>query len=144
MNPAQPEETRAYQWAARAGIVATVALAGIGAGVGALVVGGNGAWSAAAGVGVGGLSGVLTPVAMFLGHRKAPHLMAATVAGAWMAKILVIFVAMIALSRVDALHRGTFGMGVLGAVAATLAVDLFAVRRARVTYTGTGIGNGQS
>lgn len=144
MNPAQAEETNAYRWALRAGLVVLAVLAVLGAGVGWIAVGSAGAWSALAGISVGGIAGVLTPAAMLIGHRKAPHLMAAVLAGTWLGKIVVIFAAMVALSRVDGLHRGTFGMGVLVSVAATLAVDLLAVRRARVTYTGTGIGNGQS
>ena len=137
-------EEGAYRLAMRLTVIAIVVLAVAGVAVGALVGGAAGAWSALAGVVIAGISGIVTQVAMVVGHRREPGIFAAIVAGSWLAKMLVIVVGLLGLDQVKSLDRGTFGTVMLLGVGATLAIDMFAVRRARITYTGTSSGGDRS
>ncbi len=130
-------EARTYRWALT---VTGISLAVLGvASVAAAAVwrGTDGVWAALAGVALAAISGMVTQGAMMVGHRREPTVFAGIVAGAWLAKMAVIVIRVLALSRVDAIDRATFGIVVLVGVAATLTVDLLAVRRGRVSYTGS-------
>lgn len=144
MTDVQAHESAAYRWALKASAIALAAIAAMGAGIGAVVIGADAVWAALAGAAVAGVAALVTQVAMIVGHSKQPHVFASIVGGSWLAKMVVIVAGIALLSRVDGLHRGTFGIVAMVCVGATLVVDLQAVRRARISYTGTGLGNGGS
>jgi hypothetical protein len=130
-------ESRAYRWAlVTTGIVLAV-IAVVSVAIAASVRGSDGVWSALAGVVVAAVSGVVTQVAMIVGHRREPLVFVSIVAGAWLAKMLVIVVGLFLLGSMEGIDRGTFGTVTLVGVGATLAIDLIAVRRARISYTGS-------
>ncbi len=87
---------------------------------------------------------MVTQVAMIVAHRADPVAFASIVAGSWLAKMLVIVIGWWCSAQVDGIDRLTFGTVVLVGVAATLAIDLIAVRRARISYTGTSSGGDRS
>jgi hypothetical protein len=130
-------EARTYRWAlAATGVsLAVLAVASVVAGV--AWRGADGAWAALAGVALAAISGMVTQGAMMVGHRREPTVFAGIVAGAWLAKMFVIVIGVLALSRVAAIDRPTFGIVVLVGVTATLVVDVIAVKRGRVSYTGS-------
>lgn len=138
------EEGAAYRWALFATLTVMGAVLVIGAAVGFAVRGTPGLWAAIAAVAVAAVSGLTTPAAMMLGYKKEPHIFASYVGASWLAKMVVIVVGLLALAQVDSLDRGTFGIIALVAVGATLVVDLLAVRRARISYTGSGADGSQS
>lgn len=140
----QVSEGGAYRWALVATGVALVVIGVAGVSIGAAVRGTDGVWGALAGVAVAAVSGMVTQVAMIVGHRRDPLVFASIVAGSWLAKMLIIVVGLLLLGRVESVDRGTFGTVILVAVGATLAIDLFAVRRARISYTGSSSGGDRS
>lgn len=142
MVEANEEEGAAYRWAIRATVVVLGAIAVVGATVGAVVAEAAGVWGALAGVAVAAVSGLVTQAAMVMGYRKEPHVFATYVGGSWLAKMVLIVVGLLALAQVDALDRRTFGIVAVVAVIATLGIDMYAVRRARISYTGSGTGRG--
>ncbi|MBC7297487.1 MAG: hypothetical protein H5T82_01135, partial [Demequina sp.] len=133
-NDSNRSESRAYRWALVAtGIVlAVIAVASVV--VAAAWRGADGVWSALAGVAVAAVSGMVTQAAMIAGHRRDPIVFAGIVGGAWLAKMFVIVIGLLLLGRIEGIDRGTFGTVTLVGVGATLAIDLFAVRRARISY----------
>jgi len=137
-------EGGAYRWALVATGVTLGVIAVVGVAAGAAVRGTDGVWGALAGVAVAAVSGMVTQVAMIVGHRRDPLVFASIVAGSWLAKMLIIVVGLLLLGRVESVDRGTFGTVILVAVGATLAIDLFAVRRARISYTGSSSGGDRS
>jgi len=130
-------EARAYRWALTATGISLAAIAVVSAAAAAALRGPDGVWAALAGVALAALSGMVTQGVMIVGHRRDPAVFASIVGGAWLAKMSVIVVGVLLLSRVDGIDRSTFGIVVLIGVSATLAIDLFAVRRSRVSYTGS-------
>lgn len=137
-------EGDAYRWALRVSAVSLAALAIVGGTAAGLIRGSAGLWGALAAVGIAALSGLVTQVAMVVGHRRAPATFVGMVAGSWLAKMVIIVVAVMALHGVDSVDRGTFGTVLLLGVGATLAIDMFAVRRARIPYIGESSGGGRS
>lgn len=137
-------ESHAYRWALVAtGIVLSV-IAVVGVALAAALRGADGVWSALAGVAVAAVSGMVTQVAMIAGHRREPLVFASIVAGAWLAKMVVIVIGLLLLGSIEGIDRGTFGTVTLVGVGATLAIDLCAVRRARISYTEPSSGGGRS
>jgi len=134
---AKEAEGAAYRWAVAATGIVLGAIVIVGGVIGGVVVGAAGVWGAVAGVAVAAVSGLVTQAAMVLGYRKEPHVFATYVGGSWLAKMVVIVVGLLALAQVDALDRRTFGIVAIVAVVATLAVDLQAVKKARISYTGS-------
>ncbi|MDN4481115.1 hypothetical protein [Demequina muriae] len=128
------EETATYRRALRATAIAIVALAIIAVPVGLWVDGGSGVLAAEAGVAVAALSGITTQVAMLLGHRQAPHIMAAYIGGSWLLKMLLIVIALVALGSIEGFHRGLLAGFALAGVVATLAIDMWAMRAGRIPY----------
>ncbi len=129
-------ESRAYRWALAATGIALAGIAVVSVAVAASARGTNGVWAALAGVAVAAVSGMVTQGAMIIGHRREPMVFVSIVAGAWLAKMFVIVLGVVLLGSIDGIDRGTFGTVTLMGVGATLAIDLFAVRRARISYTG--------
>ncbi len=137
-------ESHAYRWALSATGIVLAVIAAVSVAVAAAVRGTDGVWSALAGVAVAAVSGMVTQGAMLVAHRREPAVFASVVAGAWLAKMFVIVLGLLLLGRIEGIDRGTFGTVTLVAVGATLAVDLFAVRRARISYTESSSGGDRS
>ncbi len=137
-------ESHAYRWALSATGIALAVIAAVSVAVAAAVRGTDGVWSALAGVAVAAVSGMVTQGAMIVGHRRDPMVFASIVAGAWLAKMFVIVIGVILLGRMEGIDRGTFGTVTLVGVGATLAIDMFAVRRARILYIGSSSGGDRS
>lgn len=138
------QESRAYRWALIATGIVLVVIAVVSVLAAAAWRGPNGVWSALAGVAVAAVSGMVTQGAMFVGHRRDPVVFVSIVAAAWLAKMFVIVIALVVLGGVEGIDRLTFGTVVLVGVGATLAIDLVAVRRARISYTGSSSSKDQS
>ncbi len=137
-------ESRAYRWAlATTGVVLAV-IAVVSVGVATWASGTDGVWAALAGVAVAAVSGMVTQGAMVIAHRREPIVFASIVGGAWLAKMFIIVIGVVLLGRMEGIDRGTFGTVTLVGVGATLAIDLFAVRRARISYTGASSGGDRS
>ena len=128
------EETTTYRRALRATVIAIGALAVVAVPVGWIVAGGAGVLAAEAGVAVAALSGITTQVAMLIGHRQAPHMLAAYIGGSWLLKMLIIVVALVALGSIEGFHRGLLAGFALAGVFATLAIDMWAMRAGRIPY----------
>lgn len=137
-------ESRAYRWALTTTGIVLAVIAAVSVAVVASLRGTDGVWSALAGVAVAAVSGMVTQGAMIAGHRRDPMVLASIVAGAWLAKMFVIVIGVILLGRMEGIDRGTFGTVTLVGVGATLAIDMFAVRRARISYTGSSSGGDRS
>ena len=133
---AKSAEGDAYWWALRVSAGSLAALAVLGGAAAWLLRGSGGLWGALAAVGIAALSGLVTQAAMIVGRRRDPVTFVGIVAGSWLVKMIVIVAAVLVLGRFDSVDRGTFGTVLLLGVGATLAVDMFAVRRARIPYTG--------
>lgn len=127
-------EGDAYWWALRVSALSLGVLAIVGGAVAWFVRGGGGVWGAIAGVGLAALAALVTQGAMVVGYRKPPQVFASIVGGSWLAKMVVIVGGMLALSSVEAIDRPSFGVVALAGIAATLVIDLFAVRKARIAY----------
>lgn len=127
-------ERSAYRLALAGVAVAVGAVGVVGAGVAAVVAGPSASFAAAAGAAVALLSGLATPAAMLVARERSPEAFGAIVGGSWLAKILVIVAIGAALAGVEGFHGAAFAWTLLAGVAATLGVDLWAVRRARVPY----------
>lgn len=132
------EESRVYRSAMRATVILVVGLAVIAVPVGLLVADGTGLIAALVGVAVAALSGITTQVAMLVGHRQPPHVMAAYVAGSWLLKMIIIVVSLLLLSRIDDFHRELFAAFAVAGVLGTLGVDMWALRKGRVPYADPG------
>ena len=132
------EESATYRRALRITVIGVAALAIIAVPVGLIVAGGPGLLAAEVGVLVAALSGVTTQVAMVLSHDRPAHVMAATIGGSWLLKMLIIIVALLVLSGVDGFHRGLFAGFAVAGVLGTLAVDFWVIRSARIPYVDPG------
>ncbi len=137
-------EARTYRWALRATGIVLAATAVVSVAIATALRGTEGLWAALGGVAVAALSGMVTQGAMLVGYRREPGIFASIVAGAWLAKMFVIVIGVLLLGRVEAIDRGTFGIVILVGVGATLAIDVFAVKRARIPYTGSSSGGDAS
>ena len=142
-DSATPERD-AYVWALKVSAVALAVVAGGAAAVGWVLAASAGLLSGLAGVALAALTGLLTQAAMLWAHRKDANTFAAIVGGAWLGKMLVIVLVVAALSRLEGLHRGTFGLAILLGVGATMVIDVLAVKKARQPYVDKSTGDGQS
>ena len=133
-NDRNATEGAAYRWALRASVISLGVLAIAGAVVAGAMRGGAGMWGALAGVGLATIAALVTQGAMVMGYRRAPHVFASIVGGAWLAKMVVIVVGMLALSRVDGVDRPSFGVVAFLGIVVTLGIDIVAVRKARIPY----------
>src|SRR5690554_2202905 len=132
------EEANVYRRALRLTAIALGVLAVIAVPAGLLIDGVPGLVAAEVGVAVAALAGITTQVAMMMGHSRAPHMMAAVLMGSWLLKMVIIVIALLVLQGIDDFHRGLFATFVLVGVFATLAIDLWAVRGARIPYADPG------
>lgn len=128
------EESRTYRRALRITVYCLVGLAILAIPVGLLVAGGAGLAAAEIGVAVAALAGLTTQGAMVLAHDKPAHVMGAYVGGSFLVKMLIIIVALLALQGIDGFHKGLFAGFMLVGVLATLAIDFWVIRKARIPY----------
>lgn len=133
-NDRNATEGSAYRWALHVSAISLGVLAIASAVVAGAMRGGAGVWGALAGVGIAALAALVTQGAMVMGYRRAPHVFASIVGGSWLAKMVVILVGMLALSRVDGVDRPSFGIVALLGIVVTLGIDVMAVRKARIPY----------
>ncbi len=132
------EESLTYRRALRVTVIVIAALAVIAIPVGLFVAGGAGLVAAEIGVLVAALAGLTTQIAMVMAHQKAPHVLAAYVGGSWLAKMLVIVIALVILDGIDGFHKALFAGFMLTGVVATLVVDMWAIKSSRVPYVDEG------
>ena len=134
MTHGSDPEGGAYRWALRMSVVAVGIVGVVGVVVAGITRGTPGLWGALAGALLGALSGVVTPAAMIAGYRKKPEVFAGIVAGSWLGKMLVIVVGLAIMGRIESVDRVSLAAVVLACVASSLAIDLVAVRKARIPY----------
>ena len=65
---------------------------------------------------------------------EGPARTTAVIAGAWLVKMIVVFVALLVLGRLDFYDRTVLGLVLLAGVIGSAVLDLRAVQRARVPY----------
>ncbi|GIJ00154.1 hypothetical protein CLV28_2540 [Sediminihabitans luteus] len=109
-------------------------LAVLGVGIGALVAGVAGVWGALLGVALAAIFSLTTVWTMYRTAESSPTTMAAAVMGGWLAKMVVLVVALAVLRGMDFYDVPVFATVLLvGAVGSAL-VDYRAVTRARIPY----------
>ena len=131
-------EADLYRTALRRSAVALVVLGALGAGVGALIDGPAGAVAALVGAGVAALGAIPTQVAMLVGHTRSPQALAGIVGFAFLGKMLIVIVALLVLQGIDGFNRPTFAVVTITCLVVTLAIELHALRRARIPYVDPG------
>ncbi|WP_062515975.1 hypothetical protein [Demequina gelatinilytica] len=114
------------------------AIAVVGAAIAWAVAGPAAAVAALVGAAVAALGAIPTPVAMLVGHRKPPHVMAGIVAFSWLGKMLVIIVALLLLKNVESFHKVAFAATAVTGIVASLVVDVATMRKARIPYVQPG------
>lgn len=129
-----------FRRALRDTVLLLVALTVLGVLVGALVAGLPGVWGALIGVGLAAVFSGTTVVAMLRTTRSAPQVMAGVVMGTWLAKVLVVIVALALLRGLDFYSAPVLaGVLALGAIGSAL-LDYRAVSTGRVPYVEPGDG----
>lgn len=131
-------ESAVYRRAFRLGGIVLAGGAVLAALIGFLVADVMGLWAGVAGIAVAALAGLMTPAAMQLAHRQPPHVMAAIILGTWLAKMVVIVIAVLLLGQIDGFPRPVFGVAVIGGILVTLGIDAVVLTRGRVPYTTSG------
>lgn len=127
-------ERRVYRRALLGVGIAMAAIIAVAATVSWVLDGPGGAVAAAVGGGVAALAGLATPASMLIARDRPATVFGALIAGTWLGKMIVIFVVVAVLTRVEGFHRGAFGWTLMAGVLASLAVDIWAVRSGRVPY----------
>jgi hypothetical protein len=134
-TPVTSEAARAlFRRALRDVLVFLAALAVVGVVVGALVAGSEGVWGALLGVAVAVLFSGTTVWSMWRTVSSDPAVMIGVVAGSWLAKMIVLFVALIVLRNQTFYDKPVFGVVVIVGVLGSVALDTLAVHRARIPY----------
>ena len=140
-----PPSTRAaaeavFRRALRDTVLLLVALTVLGVLVGVLVAGLAGVWGALIGVGLAAVFSGTTLVAMLRTTHAAPQVMAGIVMGSWLAKVLVVIVALALLRGLDFYSAPVLaGVLAIGAIGSAL-LDYRAVSTGRVPYVEPGEG----
>lgn len=129
-----------FRRALRDTVLLLVALTVLGVLVGALVSGVPGVWGALIGVGLAAVFSGTTVLAMLRTTHSAPQVMAGVVMGTWLAKVLVVIVALALLRGLDFYSAPVLaGVLALGAIGSAL-LDYRAVSTGRVPYVEPGDG----
>lgn len=131
-------ESDLYRRAIRLSSIALVGLAAVGAAVGAVLDGSAGAIAAVVGAAVAALGAISTQVAMLIGHTRSPQALAGIVLFAFLGKMLILIVALLVLQGIDGFNRPIFAVVTITCLVATLAIEVDALRRARVPYVDPG------
>lgn len=106
----------------------------VGSGIGYLVAGLPGVWSALLAVGVTLIFSGTTIWSMIYTSDKSPNTTMAVVLGAWVGKMLFFIIALAILSDATFYHKTTFGIIVLVAVFGSALLDMRAVIKGRMPY----------
>lgn len=137
--PPTPAEA-VFRRALRDTVLLLVALTVLGVLVGLLVAGLPGVWGALIGVGLAAVFSGTTVVAMLRTTHATPQVMAGVVMGSWLAKVLVVIVALALLRGLDFYSAPVLaGVLALGAIGSAL-LDYRAVSTGRVPYVEPGEG----
>ncbi|MDN4474839.1 hypothetical protein QQX09_03095 [Demequina sp. SYSU T00192] len=131
-------EEQLYRRAIRLTSIVLAAIAVVGGAVAWALAGPAGAVGALVGALVAALGAVPTQVAMLVGHRRPPQVMAGIVAFSWLGKMLVIVVALLVLQGVESFHREAFAATAVTGIVASLVVDVATLRKARIPYADPG------
>lgn len=131
-------EAQVYRRAMVHTAIALAILAVGGAAVGYLAAGASGAVGALVGAAVAALAALPTQAAMLVGHARSPQALAGIVAFSWLAKMFIIVVAMVLLTRLDDFHRVAFAVTVVIGILLSLVFDIMSMRQARVPYVDPG------
>ena len=111
--------------------VLTAGLAVAGGVAGYLLRGSAGMWGALMGALVTGLFYATSALVMHLGRTGGPQVQIRNLVISWFVKLIVLFVAFIALEQATWLHHKMFGLTVLVGVLGSLAVESWAVLKTR-------------
>jgi hypothetical protein len=106
----------------------------LGVGIGVLVAGAAGAWGALLGVAIALIFSGTTVLSVLATVRSSPARTSAVIMGAWLAKIVVVFVALAVLSRFDFYDRVVLGIVLFAGVLGSAVLDLRAVQRGHIPY----------
>ncbi|MDM7830894.1 hypothetical protein [Cellulomonas edaphi] len=110
------------------------ALLVVGVGVGALVDGLEGVWGALIGVALALVFSGTTVVSVLRTVNTTPAHTTAVIMGAWLGKIVVVFVALAVLAQFDFYNRMVLGLVLFAGVLGSAVLDLRAVQRGRIPY----------
>ena len=138
-KPATPTPAEAvFRRALRDVAILLVALLVVGLAVGGLVAGMPGVWGALLGVALAAVFSTTTILAMIRTARSTPAAMAGLVMGTWLAKVLVIIVALAVLRPLGFYSKPILGGMLAIAVVGSALLDYRAVSTGRVPYVEPG------
>ena len=110
----------------------TVILALGGVGLGYLAKGSPGLWGGLLGAAVTGVFFATSALMMHLGRRGGPTSQMRNLVVSWMAKLVILFIAFVALERATWLHPKVFGLTIMVGVIGSLLIEGRAVFSARI------------
>jgi hypothetical protein len=134
-RPSLAAAKQSFRLALRDMIVLLVVLLVVGVVVGALVAGAQGVWGALLGVALALVFSGTTVLSVLRTADDPPARAVAVIMALWLAKIVVVFVALAVLSRFDFYSRPVLGIVLLVGVLGSAYLDLRAVQRTRAVYT---------
>jgi hypothetical protein len=123
-----------FRQALRDMLVLLAGLTVLGVLIGYLVAGLPGVWGALIGVGVALLFSGTTVVSVQRTTHSAPATMMAVILGAWLAKIIIVIVLLVALKPLDFYNPQVLAIVMLLGVIGSAVLDARAVSRGRVGY----------
>ncbi|WP_051681882.1 hypothetical protein [Cellulomonas sp. HZM] len=106
----------------------------LGVGIGWAVSGSKGVWGALLGVALALVFSGTTVISVLRSVNTSPTHTAMLVMGAWLVKIVVVFIALAVLARLDFYDHAVLAAVLLAGVLGSAVLDLRAVQRARIPY----------
>lgn len=131
-------ESQVYRRALTVTCVTLAGLAVVAGAVGWLIADAAGLIAGIVGAAVAALGAVPTQVAMLIAHKKSSQALAGIVLFAWLGKMVIIVIALVALGSIEDFHRPMFGVTVAVGLVASLGIDLWSLQRSRVPYVEPG------
>jgi hypothetical protein len=110
------------------------ALTVVGVGVGWAVAGVEGIWGALIGVALALVFSGTTVISVLRTVNTTPAHTTAVIMGAWLGKIVVVFVALAVLAQFDFYNRMVLGLVLFAGVLGSAILDVRAVQRGRIPY----------
>ncbi|MFC8731967.1 hypothetical protein ACFT5B_05860 [Luteimicrobium sp. NPDC057192] len=126
--------TALFRRALRDVLVFLAAVTVVGVVVGAIFAGTKGVWGALLGAAVALVFSGTTVWSMWRSSHSSPAAMLGIVAGSWLAKMVVLVVALVALQGQDFYSKPVFLVVVLVGVFGSVALDTINYQRARIPY----------
>jgi hypothetical protein len=126
--------TALFRRALRDVLVFLAAVTVLGVVVGAIFAGSKGVWGALLGAAVALVFSGTTVWSMWRSSHSSPAAMLGIVAGSWLAKMVVLVVALVALQGQDFYSKPVFLVVVLVGVFGSVALDTINYQRARIPY----------